>query len=561
MKRLTPRWIGALLLTLAVVDTSSLAFAESRVDALAEGNWDASVVGHSVAFGRPSPFEILGGSYQWKWAAGCQSANESLPFGHPYLWTPEGKEFPIDEFVGQSPSGRYAAIIEKGRLVIFDAANDGRLDLTSLGAKFDDGSDTEWPRTSVAFSYGHFAIFRREQPDASELVALDLESRKLAIFYRMRAEIRQFWFDKEGRHLIVTSGVRSAHTKHASPAVNHAGWVLMSCHLPHWRAASHRLETGSEIIRVPFTQLEDTFEREELIEYGPRGCVADSRVVLAHSSMGGYIVGFPSQSIATCMGGGSLLGPMQWVASSEPPTELNCKRQQRRGWLRSKRKPGGYPDQEVGLNILAGLWHFDLDRLNQAFSHRGYRPSSSRHVVYGLEGYGPIGQRLRFSGGFFIANSKNITVFENPSEMSDIISGGFSLSVAYSWLRSGSFRLMPELGTKLLLTDIQFAKRAPPLALPSDIDWSSGTHYQSLAWLLDAGVRLEVGLFRLRGGYENPIHLTFGSYLGWEQQIASSDWRIYDDTGNEPRYYLSEPRLNHSGPLGFLYLGARFEQF
>ena len=124
----------------------------SPLNAGAEGSWDAPVVGHSIAFGKPRSFEIFGGSYRWKWVAGCQSLNASSFVGHAYLWTSTGTEYPIDEFVAQSPNGRYAAVIEKGRLVIFDTVDDERLDLTSLGAVSDDASSTESPRTRVAFS-------------------------------------------------------------------------------------------------------------------------------------------------------------------------------------------------------------------------------------------------------------------------------------------------------------------------------------------------------------------------------------------------------------------------
>ena len=277
------------------------------------------------------------------------------------------------------------------------------------------------------------------------LVALDLESRELVTLHQTAAQIQQFWFDAEGRDLIVAYAARTAQTEKKATRTTHGRRMLFlqQCHLSR-DVEFDPSEDGLEVIRIALAKLNDTEEREERIEYGPEGCVADSRVVQAHSSMGGYLV---------------------------------------------------------------------------------------------------------------------VTLFDNASEVSDIIGGGFSLSLAYSWLRIGRFTLMPDLGTKLLLTEIDFSKRAPPLALPLDVDWSGGTSYQSLAWLLDTGMRLEVGLLRFRGDYESRTDLTLGSYLGWEQQVASTDWRIYDDTTNQPRANFSQPRLSHSGPLGFLYLGVRVEQF
>lgn len=531
------------------------------------------MVGRSVPFGTTAHFQMSGGSFRWKWVAGCQPRNatpwrgpngtppregpERFP-NQPYLWTSSGKAEPIDEFVRQSPNGRYAAYIESGHLIVFDAKLNERLDLTLAGAAQPGENSEGWARTSIDFSFGNVVAFLHEQNGLTQLVALQLDSRESFVLHETQAQIEEFWFDAEGHNLIVTQSTRDTkgHALSSNRSLRRTMLGRRYCPSP---GSAHpderRVEDGKDVIRIPIKDLNDREEREEEITETPRGCISDHRYSIAHSSLGGWLVGFPEEVETDNSFHG--LGPVQWVTTISPPDYDNCKkRSSRLAPFQSRKQPiaGG------GFNAVAGLWHFDVRELNQALQAQGYSSTGVSHVAYGGELFLSSG-RYRGTLGIFGVNSKNVGLFNEPAEISVIYGIALGLSAGYSALRTGRLTLMPEIGAKVLALEVEFSKGAPSLPLPISPELPNRVQLESAAFLLDAALRLEVRVLDLGGNFDHSTYLTLGNYLGWEQQLTGAGWRVIDDSSKGVEGSTSQPRVNRSGPLGLLYLGVSLERY
>jgi len=103
------------------------------------------------AIGTAGPLVVLGHAPDRRWVAFCQAREDTDGDGHlgvrvgfhgetqgdalrPYIAVGDGPGTPIDDFVGATPDGRVVALVEGGRLLLWDTVTNVRVDLSATGA-------------------------------------------------------------------------------------------------------------------------------------------------------------------------------------------------------------------------------------------------------------------------------------------------------------------------------------------------------------------------------------------------------------------------------------------
>jgi len=294
-------------------------------------------VDSTVLFGTEHPFVIEGGSYRWRWIAACQARADTngdglinVTFGRhgdssgdellPFLMRAPGPGEPIDEFIAQDPSGRYAGLRQAGRLLVVDMADATRVDLTALGAEALDDNNPTLPHPGLSFSRDGRVAFQRKSADGNEVVVVDLITRGTQVVYRTKSTIWRsvFWAggaalkvyemdaDTDGNHSI---GVPRLQTSLARRGCRGAPTSFSSF------GQQGDIPTERIIVIDRSTR---SAQPEEHLTYAT-GCAVDGRRALAASNLGGVLLAAGSRpGIAK-----TIFGPVAW--SGERTAREYCK--------------------------------------------------------------------------------------------------------------------------------------------------------------------------------------------------------------------------------------------
>lgn len=558
----TRRWLLCSSLGVCICIASS-ASAESP-NAAAE---PFAAEARSPLFGTAHPFVYQAGSFRFGWVAGCQSRHDTDGDGQIkvhlgrhgevfgdraqlYLFTSDGTEQAIDDYISRSPSGRYVAFRQSKKLIVLDTKTHARTDLSDFGAKMLDDADDQQAPFDVAFSFGHWVVFRRSESDVEVVVALNLETQRTTELYRSPARIVRFWFDPEGRELVIAEVQRDSpqNAKKRTPyrvMTNLAGY---HCRGPvgAYTVLGHAGEKP-KLHRVSIESLEDHEELEEQLGYA-LGCIHDGRRVVVGSNPFGYLVGG-----ATPVGFDEPeRGPVQWVRSLSAPQRRLCRGDQKGGHdvkpLKGGSRHAQSPQWTGGFNAFVGLWHFDLEPLNRALAADGYTSSGTAHAVFGGDlwaRYGRISLGLVWLG----VNSKNVSAQYNAQWGGEVLGLGGGLSFGVEALRTSRVSASALMGIKAITTEIEFDSTTPPLA--PHYKYNDTANINADSFLTSIAARLDIRLLDL-GSPRQWVNV--GADLGYEYQFARGGWFASRD--NHVLGPFDGPKLDLSGPVLLLRLGV-----
>lgn len=524
--------------------------------------------------GSKHQFLFQGGSYRWQWVAGCQTRSDTDGDGETnsyvnrqgeiigdtpsvYLWTADGREEPIDEFIAQSPSGRFVAYLKEGRLLVFDGQTHERIDLSALGAVVTRVDDPMLPPFGAAFSYGHWVVFLRRTAGRSQVVGLDLSTQRELVLWETPWHVKRLRFDAEGRELVVTATTVESKAEQLSGAPPADAPARAHCHalFPAEQAYEYQGALWPEP-RISIADMPDAEERVEILERNLFNCIADGRRVVVKSTLGGLLVAAP-----TGLPNGNLeVGPVQWVRAMDDSRLEHClqfhtlSNAERRIW----------PVEMIlgpSLNAALGIWQFDTAALNRDFVAHGFSTTGTSHSVLGGEGALDLG-RIRTAFKLLFVDSEDITRAKpthSEARISAVVVGVF---LGYRTLTYKHVSLIPEIGVSFTHTNIGISPQAPPLDTGFEYPAVSKTTLQGRTYLFSTGLRLELRPVILHSQRQGSTYLTFGASVGWQQQLASSSWRAqYEPQPRDVKDLGSfhGPDLDMSGPQMLLHVGVAFD--
>jgi hypothetical protein len=82
---------------------------------------------------------------------------------------PDGRELPLDDYIGADPSGRYVALVRDGRLLLIDTVSDVTVDLSERGADARDAVNPLGGHRAAAFGDRHVLYLRERSVVVREL--------------------------------------------------------------------------------------------------------------------------------------------------------------------------------------------------------------------------------------------------------------------------------------------------------------------------------------------------------------------------------------------------------
>ena len=181
----------------------------------------------AATFGTPHPFLLQSWSHRWGWVAACQPREDTdgdgrieLSMGlhgetlgdepQAFFFAKPGDGERIDRFLSRDESGRFAAYVQDGRRLVYDASSGKVLDLELvIGASVheDAKSDpllSEVARRSVALSRDGRAFVARRGPGGTEIVSVDITSGSQVTLHTTRFPLWSLQLADDERSLLIS---------------------------------------------------------------------------------------------------------------------------------------------------------------------------------------------------------------------------------------------------------------------------------------------------------------------------------------------------------------------
>lgn len=508
----------------------------------------AAAVARSAAMGTSDPFIFRGGSFRYGWVAGClersRGASGTATF-EVRLWTTDQGEESIDRFLTQSKSGRYAAFVKSGRIIILDSVSRRRIDLTDFGATYPAVGRAPGA-IPLEFTYGHWVLFVRVVEQTFEVVGVNLETAEARVLFTSGAPLYRIWADPEGKELFVAkvesdeAGAHGADSE--SPCLEAASSL-------HERRVSIDVPPP-RLHRVQLASLDDQLVREEQLTQG-YGCIADGRRVVVKSFFGGLLVAAASPPEPSA----PLRGPVRWVRTEAEPSDGDCvgANPPRHGGnivYRPPRRNGG-----LFLDFSGGYRYSGFERLNRSISERGYTHFADSQITASV---GWVVLVRRYWVGLNLSmTARQYSQLRQPQDAKlELYGPGAGLFLGYEAFSSDRVTLTPSCGFRWLSTQIDYPAEQPPFDVP-DFRYEASPGLRKSSYLVGVAARFDIRVLGYPDASQNRKSLHLGASVGYDLQVAQSSWRFFD--GPTGRFDVSGPSVDRSGPAVHVYLNFGYE--
>jgi hypothetical protein len=149
-------------------------------------NTSGTARGADGPFGTPHNVVLVAAAPDARWIVYCQAREDTNGDGEVFTgvgyhgdllgdrmraWyaAPDGRESPIDDFVGADSSGRYLAVVRDGRLLLQDTVADTTVDLSASGAETRDDATPLGAHRAATFGDRHLLYLRERSVVVREL--------------------------------------------------------------------------------------------------------------------------------------------------------------------------------------------------------------------------------------------------------------------------------------------------------------------------------------------------------------------------------------------------------
>ncbi|MGC4068456.1 MAG: hypothetical protein QM784_28180 [Polyangiaceae bacterium] len=287
--------------------------------------------------GTAHPLVLQNASYRYGWMVACQARSDTNRNGQidvsvgyhgetfgdelqPYLMVGPGPGEAIESYLGESPSGRFVAFRQDGRLWVFDAARRARLDLSEFEVDLTDDSNATLGHAAVSFSPGHHLALIRRSGKQQEVIAVDLETRQAHVLYATRDPIWRAEYDSQGSALSIweLSADTDGNGALESPRIQ-TTLAARGC-----RAAAMSYSTFGRVgdrpveKRIPISD-PDLPEPPESLK-GSGGCLLNGSHVMAQSDTGAWLISTLAQGTVIPVN----FGPVRWQTATRAPAAAYC---------------------------------------------------------------------------------------------------------------------------------------------------------------------------------------------------------------------------------------------